>query len=203
MQLDLKHLRQQYRMLSDEALLAVDRTELVDAAQECYDDELAERDLVRGSSRRQASGENEPRDADDQTDWLNEAAQVYARDERPGQEAPQDIENARQVLEDAGIPCRVDRSEIPGEPTNPPVMYQWRVLVPGNLNLQATSILDRDIFNEEFEGVWKGHLQVLSDDELQSMTPQSVFCGLFDRIERVMQVYDEELARRGFKARAD
>ena len=70
-------------------------------------------------------------------------------------------------------------------------------MVPGNLNLRAASVLERDIYNQEFEANWKAHLEELSDEEVLSLTPQTVFCGLFDRIERVTKVYDEEIARRG------
>ena len=38
-------------------------------------------------------------------------------------------------------------------------------MVPGNLNQRATSILERDIFNPEFEAEWKTHLEMLSDEE--------------------------------------
>jgi hypothetical protein len=31
------------------------------------------------------------------------------------------------------------------------------------------------------------------------MTPEVVFCGLIDRLERVNRVYDEEIARRRLK----
>ncbi len=68
--------------------------------------------------------------------------------------------------------------------------------MPGNLNLRATSVLDRDIFNQEFEETWKVHLETLSDAELRQMNPQVVFCGLFDRVERVTKAYDDELTRR-------
>jgi hypothetical protein len=31
------------------------------------------------------------------------------------------------------------------------------------------------------------------------MNPEAAFCGLFDRVERVNRVYDEEIARRGLR----
>ena len=68
--------------------------------------------------------------------------------------------------------------------------------MPGNLNLRATSVLDRDIFNQEFEATWRTHLETLSDAELRKMSPQVVFCGLFDRVERVTNAYADELVRR-------
>jgi len=70
-------------------------------------------------------------------------------------------------------------------------------VVPGNFNMQATSTLERDLFNQEFEAGWKGYLEVLSDDELLEGSPETILCGLFDRIERVTKAYEEEVARRG------
>ena len=46
MQPDLEFLRRHYAALSDEALLEIDRAELVDAARSLYDHELVERKLV-------------------------------------------------------------------------------------------------------------------------------------------------------------
>jgi hypothetical protein len=72
-------------------------------------------------------------------------------------------------------------------------------MVPGHLNLFATSVLERDMFNAEFEAAWKTHLETLPDSELRTMNPQIAFCGLFDRVERVTRAYDEEIRRRGLK----
>jgi hypothetical protein len=72
-------------------------------------------------------------------------------------------------------------------------------MVPGDLNLEAGSILDRDIFNADFEAQWKAHLEILSDEELGAVNPEDAFCGLFDRVERVLNTYEAELARRGLK----
>ena len=64
-------------------------------------------------------------------------------------------------------------------------------------HLAALSVLDRDIFNQEFEHQWRAHLEVLSDEDLRVMEPQYAFCGLYDRLERINKAYDEELERRG------
>jgi hypothetical protein len=73
-------------------------------------------------------------------------------------------------------------------------------MAPANLNLRAMSTLQRDIDNQEFEAMWKTQLEALSDSELHATNPEIVFCGLFDRIERVNKVYEEEVARRRLKA---
>jgi hypothetical protein len=209
MAVDLEYLRQHYASLSDEALLEINREELVQAAQNCYDDELRQRGLSSGHGIPDAEGQPDiPRPAHpevdhqapgagERPDWLEEAAEVYTRTDVPGTGPASDIVDARDALEAAGIPCYLDLSEIPEDKT----VFQkaarwWRLKVPGNLNLQATSVLDRDIFNAELEDEWKTHLETLSDDELRAMTPRSAFCGLFDRVERVTKAYNEEIARR-------
>src|SRR5262249_14018434 len=46
MKADPEYLRQHYSSLPDEALLDIDRSELVEAAQRCYDDEMMRRGLA-------------------------------------------------------------------------------------------------------------------------------------------------------------
>ena len=87
----------------------------------------------------------------------------------------------------------IEQSSAP-EPT-----HDWRVLVPGKLNLTATSVLEEEIFNPEIEAQWRAHLQELSDDELRAVTPRQAYGGLFDRLERVTRAYEDEMARRGLK----
>jgi len=71
--------------------------------------------------------------------------------------------------------------------------------VPGKLVHRAASVLDRDIFNADFEAELRTHLEMLSDEELRVMEPQYAFCGLYDRLERINRAYDEELSRRGME----
>jgi len=127
---------------------------------------------------------------------------VYSQIEQAGVTAPE-IANARDALEAAGIPCYLDLSDPPEE--NPPTQKTprlWRLMVPGNLNQRATSILERDIFNADFEAEWKTHLEMLSDEELYAMDPKVAFCGLFDRVERVSRVFNEEIDRRQSTSKA-
>jgi hypothetical protein len=206
---DLKYLREHYASLSDQALRAVHRADLVDAAQKCYDDEVKQRELASRLRPKPAEETElaEPLDPDaftdasgdpDQPDWLEDAAAVYSRTDHPGNtQVADDLADARDTLKAAGIPCRLELTEVPEERW--PASHVWRLLVPGHLNLRATSVLERDISNQQFEGTWRAHLETLSDAELRQMNPQAVFCGLFDKVERVKRVYDEELARRRLK----
>ncbi len=69
-------------------------------------------------------------------------------------------------------------------------------MVPGALNLHATSVLDRDLFNADQEENWRTHLEALSDEELAKLSPQ-VFCaGLLDRAARLKKAYEDEVTRR-------
>jgi hypothetical protein len=210
MQVDPQYLRQNYASLSDEALLEIHREDLIEIAQGCYDDEVRQRRL---NSAREATKASAPLIPDAETEpdsqvsregeqpgWIEEGAEVYSAVIRAGV-AP-DVDNARAALEAAGIPCYMDIHEVdaheeePAESVVTEPMHEWRLIVPGNLNLQATSILERDIFNADFEANWRTHLEMLSDQEVRAMSPQVVFCGLFDRVERVTRVWNEELKRR-------
>lgn len=109
-----------------------------------------------------------------------------------------DAELARNTLDAAGIPCYLDLRDVakedPGSYREP--TQQVKLVVPGKFNMHAASVLERDIYNQEFEDQWRTHLEVLSDDELRAVSPEKAFCGLFDRIERVTRVYRDEVARR-------
>ena len=205
MAIDPEYLREQYASLSDEALHEIDRDGLVPVAQQIYDKEVGQRAAhVEPAARRSAPSPKprveraEPTEGEE-PDWLEEAAEVFSVYERHAGTSSQDAVQARDALEAAGIPCFLDRADIPEERTVTPPSTRWSVLVPGDLNMEATSVLDRDIFNEDFEAQWKSHLEMLSDDEVAALHPQDAFCGLFDRVERVLNAYEAELGRRGLK----
>jgi hypothetical protein len=185
-----------YASLSDEALLAMNRADLVEAAQKCWDDELHRRGLAPRRDlipRPQGIPEDKP-------DWLEEAAEAFSAVDSNATSVAHEISDVREALEAAGIPCYLELLETPeSKRVITYDKYRWRLLVPGNLGLRAGSVLDRDIFNAEFDQRWKAHLQTLSDEEVRAMAPQVVFCGLFDRVERATRTYDEELTRRGIK----
>jgi hypothetical protein len=205
MPVDPEYLRQHYASLSDEGLLEIDRADLVPAAQKCYDDELSRRKVpARVSTQIHHEEVDEEAEDDarvpstgDKPKWFDDASEVFSRTDVPGATPATDVENALDALDAAGIPCYLDVTDIPEEEkssTQPARV--WRVLVPGDLNLHATSVLERDIFNIDFEAEWKAHLEMLSDEEVRDMNPREVFCGLFDRGERITRTYDAEIARR-------
>ncbi len=203
MPVDLEYLLRHYASLSDEALLELDRSELVETARKCYDEELARRKPVglTKPSVQTTDLESHLPDYTNKPEWLDEASEVFSQYEAAGVTTAPEIANARDALEAAGIPCYLDLADPPEEKPlaqKPPRL--WRLMVPGDLNQRATSILERDIFNAEFEAEWKTHLEMLSDEELRGMDPHVAFCGLFDRVERVTRAFDEEIARRQSKS---
>jgi len=211
MKVDPEYLRSHYSSLSDDFLLAIDRADLVEAAQQCYDQEVSRRGLNRrGGARKleipravrempeEAEEVEQPPDPDEPPDWLDDAAEAFSVSELPG--AEDRVAAARSALDAAGIPCHVESVETTEEESNyVPPDRRWRVVVPGNFNLEAMSVLEREFSNPEFEALWKAHLETLSDGELLETEPENVLCGLFDRVERVQRAYEEELAARGLK----
>jgi hypothetical protein len=196
MDVSLEYLRQHYRSLSDDDLLATDWSSLVEAAQSCYNAEIARRKL---SAPQEVELGGESFGA--KPGWLEDAAEVLTWTVYPGSTLNPQAADARDALEAAGISSYLESRRIPpDEPSSfPSPTHEVRLLVPGNLNLEATSILERDIFNDAFVGTWQTHLEMLTDADLRAMNPKVVFCGLFDRIERVNRAYAEELDRRDLR----
>jgi hypothetical protein len=201
LKVDLAYLRRHFASLSDEALRAVNRAELVDAALKCYDEEVAQRQPARRQAtappRETPAPEEEEQPAAElavgasaEPGWMEKAACVCTFVYVPEGDAAVQADEARQVLEDAGIPCRIslEKSRDGSE---------YRVLVPDAHNLEAVSILDREIFNSKLEAEWRAHFEVLSDDELHALDPEVICEGLLDRAERLRRAYEDELNRRG------
>jgi hypothetical protein len=209
--IDLEDFRQHYASLSDEALFALDRSELVEEAQKCYDEELARRQLSvsdgleyspdsdvaatlpsQPPNRKRASSNV---DSGAKPDWLDDAACACAFSSLPGDTAPE-VDLARAALESAGIPCYISLRQVDPPRVAPQPEYQYEVMVPGDFCLEARGILDKEIFNARIEADLRNHLQGLSDEELSALNPQILTVGLLDQIERLTRVYNEELDRR-------
>jgi hypothetical protein len=208
MRIDPEDFRRHYAMLSDEALFALNRGELIEMAQACYDAEVAR----RKAALEQPDGESEDAplampltmEEEDEFDidepsphWLDDAACACTFTVNPGAANPPDLAKVRGVLRAAGIPCHITMNEIEEEPKAPSrIRHEYCLMVPGGLNLNATSVLDRDLFNAEHEADWRSHLEALSDEELRELNPK-VFCaGLLDRAARLKRAYEDEVARR-------
>ena len=111
-----------------------------------------------------------------------------------------EIDTALAVLESEGIPCYAEAIEDAPDDEESSPRYRWRVMVPGKFNMRATSILERDIDNPKFEEIWRVHLEMLSDDELRDARPEFVYCGVFDKVERLNRAYANELERRSLNS---
>jgi hypothetical protein len=194
---DIAYLRKHYNSLSDEALLDVERAELTEAAQQCYDDELKDRGLS-------APVAEEPEEDDDSGDlhvfhdpepaWADEAACVCTFLSSRGRESGSDAASVQSILENAGIPCYLASQRIEATKEQ---RLETRAMVPGNLGLLAHEILDKKLYNLDVEAEWKTYFETLSDEELRDADTKQLFCGLLDRIERVTRAYNEEKSRRG------
>jgi hypothetical protein len=204
--LDPEYLRQHYASLSDQGLMEIHRADLVETARAIFDQEVRRRNLARTAvpSSPDPLDEHaaaEPYAGEEDPGWLEDAAEVYGYTvQSEAVPAPDPALDALDALKAAGIPGSLDLYEIPPEERHSDGgTHRWRLMVPGNLVRRATGILQRDIFNVEFEEVWKAQLEALSDEELRFTNPQVEFCGLYDQIARVNRVYAEEFARRGLK----
>jgi Putative prokaryotic signal transducing protein len=130
LQVDLDDFRRRYAELSDDALLELDRDDLVDLARDCYDAELARRGLHRSSSSPPAM---EVQDHGE----LVEAAMFSSSSE---------ADLARALLESAAIPCYLE-NEFAGKTLR--VSDGFRLFVPATLLENAREILNSPVSDEE------------------------------------------------------
>lgn len=200
MQIDLETLRRHYMSLSDDELLAIERDDLTDTAQKCFDQEVERRGLIAAPESEAAPDEEAHEEATFRTgedpDWLQDAACACSFVSHPGGSAATDAENAREALQDAGIPCQVSAVEVAATTGDQPAQHEYRVMVPGALNLTATSILDKVVFNPQLEADWRTHFASMTDQELGGLNPDVICAGLVDRIARLRRAYNDEISRR-------
>jgi len=135
LQVDLDDFRRRYAELSDEALLDLERDDLVDLARDCYDAELARRGLRRTSSAPPAT---EAQDHGELVEGgLVEAARFSSSSE---------ADLARALLESAAIPCHLE-NEFAGKTLR--VSDGFRLFVPATLLDNAREILNSPVSDEE------------------------------------------------------
>jgi hypothetical protein len=129
MKLDAAELRKQYASLSDDALLAVNRQDLVEVAQQIYDQEVESRGL---GSAPAAAGESEstPKETSEE---MVEVATYTSRGE---------ARMAKSFLLSADIPCELENEFSLQD-------VELRLLVPASLLDQALDVLSAEISDEE------------------------------------------------------
>ena len=123
MKVSAEDFRRQYAGLSDEALLDVDRRDLVELARACYDEELARRQL-KAYSPATAKSEREP---DDEGEDFAVAA-TYVSEE--------DARMARELLKSAGIRAHLGAGGL-------------ALLVPVSTRENAREVLNAQVSDEE------------------------------------------------------
>ena len=130
MKLDPAELCKQYDSLSDEALLAMNRGELVDLAQQIYDQELETRGL---KSTADVEGTESPLPQNETGEEMVEAATYESRSE---------ARLAKSFLLSAEIPCELENEFALDNSV-------LRLLVPASLLDQALDVLAAEISEEE------------------------------------------------------
>ena len=134
MQIDPEDFKRHYAMLSDAALLEIDRDELVDVARACYDAELVERNLA--PEELQASAPAVETAAGQADGELQLVGTFMSMDE---------ANFARGLLQSADVLCSLESELSAGfSPTG-----ALRLLVPASVYDRACEILDAEISEED------------------------------------------------------
>lgn len=185
--------------MSDEQLLDIDPAELSDVARPIYDAETAARGLFE-TGQDEAVEEvtdivYEGETPGQPPDWIEYAAVACVFPTR-SPDADEPATNAHGALEAGGIPCHVVLIKEDLQRPGTPPRYEFRILVPSPLLWHATSVLDRDLFNQDQDDEFRAHLAGLEDEEFQMLDPGLICAGLLDRVARLKQAYVDELARR-------
>jgi hypothetical protein len=210
MRIDQRELGRHYSSLADEELLSMRRNELTSTAQVIYDLEIARRGLgekLAGEEEIEKSdkgleGVNELLDSEyPEPEWLDNAVCVCFFDISPGSNSMERASLAQTVLQNAGIQSHLTPVRETSDDGSGSERKSINVMVPIGLTLHASSILERDLFNEEHETEWQTQLNVYSDRDLLALDPDIFCAGPLDRAARMKKVYADEMAKRKLKAR--
>ena len=134
MQIDPEDFKRHYAMLSDAALLEIDRDELVDVARACYDAELAERNLAPEESQPGAPAREMPgSEGDGDLQLVGTFLSI------------EEANFARGLLQSADVPCSLENEFAAGFSATGAL----RLLVPASAYDRACEILETEISEEE------------------------------------------------------
>jgi hypothetical protein len=137
-QIDPEDFKRHYALLSDDALLEIDRGELVDAARVCYDAELAERKLAGPDADESASSPNHPgEDVPGPTEGGLQLVATFL--------SMEEANFARGLLQSADIPCSFENDQAAAWTG----MGELRLMVPVSEYDRACEILESEISEEE------------------------------------------------------
>ncbi len=196
MDLDLEKLQRQYEMLSDEALLEIERDELTGAARTVYDQALKSRNLRAPQHLEPLTEADELPDLGapgEEPEWIEDAMSAMSIAQAPGSNPAEQMADARLALDQARIPNYLTIREPAERGDN--ALYE--LMVPASQHLNALSVLDQRIFNPRMEEDWKAHFGTMSDDELMELDADVLVAGMRDRIDRLVRAYEDELLKRG------
>jgi len=187
------------------------RDDLTSTAQVIYDEEIAHRRLGEKladeeeieKSDKGLEGVNELLDSEyPEPEWLDSAVCVCYFDISPGNNSMERASLAQSVLHNAGIQSHLALVRETPPDGSGPERTSANVMVPIGLALHASSILERDLFNEEHETEWQTQLNAYSDKDLLALDPDIFCAGPLDRAARMKKVYAKEMAKRKLKVRS-
>jgi hypothetical protein len=134
---DAEDFRRVYESMNDDALLLVNRDDLVEVAQQCYDVEVSRRGLMAPEEAEVAAG---PEDAGDRQEMVEVATFTDLDDARL----------ARALLKTAEIPSYLANDPaLPGNMISSPGLGGFRLSVPPSWLEQAREVLETQISDEE------------------------------------------------------
>ncbi|MGP0076266.1 MAG: hypothetical protein ACLPWF_30485 [Bryobacteraceae bacterium] len=191
LQPDIRDLRRHYASLSDDELLALERSDLTEIAQRAYDDEIAKRKIAPADDVPETATDDE---VDIDSDSDSDEACACSFDSYARHETAPDLEEACKILEQAKIPCHVNIREEVGASGNP--QYIQEVMVPAASLLHALSVLDKEMFNPRQEAEWRAHFETMSDEDFRTIKIEDLTAGMLDRAERLKNAFREEQVRR-------
>lgn len=134
MEVSLEDFRRHFELLSDAALLATNRDDLVESARECYDEEVARRGL------------NTPPDDEPAGDATSAVLAGHEGEELvliATYNIPDEASLARGLLESAEIPYQLQNEYVALGG------FQLRLMVPAAFEEQALEVLQSEISEEE------------------------------------------------------
>jgi len=135
-QIDPEDFKRHYALLTDDALLEIDRDELVDMARTCYDAELAERRLDRPETIDRAPGDTPSAEEQGETEGgLQLVGTFLSLDE---------ANFARGLLQSAEIPSSLENEHSAW--SGPGAL---RLMVPASAYDRACEILETEISEED------------------------------------------------------
>jgi len=162
-QIDPEDFKRHYALLSDDALLEIDRGGLVDAARPYYDAELRERKLALPDTEANALSPEQSHDSDQSHDPIDDAlAQTEGGPQLVATFLSLDEANfARGLLQSADINCSLENEHG----------AQWagngalRLMVPASAYDRACEILESEISEEDLIAQAEAEAEASEDGE--------------------------------------